>query len=45
VPLDESIKATALTVDEQSGDAPARSLAIDAGKIHVQPFAVTVISW
>ena len=45
LPLEESSKATALTVDEQSGDGPAGSANIDAGKIRLQPFAVTVVSW
>jgi hypothetical protein len=45
LPLDDTGKAAALTVDEQTGDGPARSLTIDAGKIHLQPFAVTVVSW
>ena len=35
----------AVTVDEQSGDGPARSLAVSGGKIEIQPFAVTVASW
>jgi hypothetical protein len=38
-------KATALTVDEQTGDRPARSVKLEGGKIHMEPFAVTVVSW
>jgi hypothetical protein len=45
VPLEAADKATALTVDEQTGDGPARALKLDAGKIRLEPFAVTVVSW
>jgi len=39
-------KATgALTVDPQTGDGPARSEQLDGGKIRLEPFAVTVVSW
>jgi hypothetical protein len=38
-------KATALTVDEQTGDGPARTVQPANGKIKLEPFAVTVVSW
>jgi hypothetical protein len=44
VPLPDG-SATALTVDEQTGDGPARSVQPANGKIHLEPFAVTVVSW
>ncbi|MGA8042707.1 MAG: glycosyl hydrolase family 39, partial [Terracidiphilus sp.] len=43
--LPDAEKASALTVDEQTGDGPARSVQIEGGKIHLEPFAVTVVSW
>lgn len=45
VSLPDADKATALTVDEQTGDGPARSVKLDHGVIHLEPFAVTVVSW
>lgn len=45
VPLRDADKATALTVDEQTGDGPARSVRTDGGKVRLEPFAVTVVSW
>jgi hypothetical protein len=45
VTVPDSEKATALTVDVETGDDPARSIQLDAGKIHLEPFAVTVVSW
>jgi hypothetical protein len=41
----EAAASTALTVDEKSGEGPARSVTIEGGKITLDPFAVTVISW
>lgn len=38
-------KATALTVDGKSGEGPARKLPVEGGKIHLEPFAVAVVSW
>jgi hypothetical protein len=38
-------KAAARTVDEQTGDGPARLLKPADGKILLEPFAVTVVSW
>ncbi|MFZ0747334.1 MAG: glycosyl hydrolase family 39 [Terracidiphilus sp.] len=45
VPLADAGNATALTVDEQTGDGPARSVKPEEGKIRLEPFAVTVVSW
>ncbi len=45
VPLPDAERATALTVDLQSGESPARSVTPSDGKITLQPFAVTVVSW
>lgn len=48
-PIDISVPdaehASALTVDEQTGDGPARSIRPANGRIHLEPFAVTVVSW
>ena len=38
-------KAIALTVDEQTGDGAASSVKLEGGKIRLEPFAVTVVSW
>ena len=45
VTVPDGDKATALTVDEQTGDDAARSVKLDDGKIRLEPFAVTVVSW
>ena len=45
VPIEGADKATALTVDEQTGDSPARVVKPANGKIELEPFAVTVVSW
>ncbi len=45
VPLPEGGSPTAMTVDTQTGDGPARSVQPANGKIHLEPFAVTVVSW
>jgi hypothetical protein len=45
IALPDAEKATALTVDEQSGEGPARVIAPADGKIELAPFAVTVVSW
>ncbi len=46
VPLPSgSESATAVAVDVQSGEEPARSVKIVDGKITLAPFAVTVVSW
>jgi hypothetical protein len=37
--------ATAVGVDVQSGEGPARSVTVEGGKIKLEPFAVTVVSW
>jgi hypothetical protein len=41
----EAAGATALTVDEASGEGPARTAKMDGGKLTMEPFAVTVVSW
>ncbi len=45
VELPDAAKATALTVDVQTGDGPARSVKPADGKIRLEAFAVTVVSW
>ncbi len=45
VTVPDGDKATALSVDEQTGDDAARSVKLDGGKIRLEPFAVTVVSW
>jgi glycosyl hydrolase family 39 (putative alpha-L-iduronidase) len=45
IALPDADKATALTVDEQSGETPARAVALADGVIALAPFAVTVVSW
>jgi hypothetical protein len=45
VPVEGADKAAALTVDVQTGDGPARSVSLIDGKIKLEPFAVTVVSW
>jgi hypothetical protein len=45
LPLPDAERATALTVDLQSAEGPARVVTSFNGKITLQPFAVTVVSW
>jgi hypothetical protein len=45
VSLPDGDKASALTIDEQTGDGPARTVKPADGKIALEPFAVTVVSW
>lgn len=45
IPLPDADKASAVTVDEKSGDGPARSVTIAGGTVTLEPFAVTVVSW
>jgi hypothetical protein len=45
ISLPDAATARVVTVDEQSGDGPARNLTVANGKIQIQPFAVTVVSW
>ena len=45
VSLPDGDKASALTVDEQTVDGPARTVKPADGKIALEPFAVTVVSW
>jgi hypothetical protein len=45
VTLPDGQSATALTVDLESEDGPARSVKTAAEKLKLEPFAVTVVSW
>ncbi len=45
IALPDAGKASALTVDLSTGDGPARNIMPADGKIMLQPFAVTVVSW
>ncbi len=45
VPLEDAAKASALTVDLATADGPARGVTSADGKIKLEPFAVTVVSW
>ena len=45
ISLPDAGKASALTVDLSTADGPARSIKPADGKITLEPFAVTVVSW
>jgi hypothetical protein len=45
VKLPDAEKATAMTVDESTGDEPAHSVKPTDGKLKLEPFAVSVVSW
>jgi hypothetical protein len=45
IALPDAARASALTVDLATGDGPARSVKPADGKIKLEPFAVTVVSW
>ena len=45
VKLPDPDKATALSVDPETGDNPARVMQLSADTIELEPFAVTVVSW
>jgi hypothetical protein len=45
IALPDAEKASALTVDSETGDGPARSVKPVAGDIAMGPFAVSVVSW
>jgi hypothetical protein len=45
VKIPDADNAAARTVDEQTGDGPARIVKLAGGKILLAPFAVTVVSW
>jgi len=45
IPLADAEKTTALAVDLAAGDGPARSVKPVDGKMKLEPFAVTVVSW
>ena len=43
--LPDAEKATALTVDSEAAEGPARSVNLTGERIKLEPFAVTVVSW
>jgi hypothetical protein len=45
VQLPDALSASAQTVDESTGDEPPRNVKPVDGKIKLEPFAVTVVSW
>jgi hypothetical protein len=45
VVLPDAEKATALAVDAETADKPARGVQLTSGTIKLEPFAVTVVSW
>lgn len=45
IPIADVEKAGVVTVDAQTGDGPARAVKPVDGKIVLEPFAVTVVSW
>ena len=45
ISMPDGDKGTAMTVDVQSGDDPARSANVAGGKLRLEPFAVTVVKW
>ncbi len=45
IALPDAEKATALTVDGQTGNGPARGVKPVNARIMLEPFAVTVVSW
>lgn len=45
VEIPDADKAAARTVDEQTGDGPARMVKPADGKVTLEPFAVTLVSW
>jgi len=45
LPLEDADNARALTVDAGAGDGPARSVKPIVGKLKLEPFSVTVVSW
>lgn len=45
VDLGNAGSAKAIAVDAESGEGPARSVQIEGGKLHLEPFSVAVVSW
>ena len=45
IPLPDADHATALSVDGETGDGPARTIKVEGGRIRLEPFAVAVVSW
>jgi hypothetical protein len=43
--LPDAAKFAALTVDLRTGEGPARKAELKGGNIHLEPFAVAVVSW
>jgi hypothetical protein len=45
IALPDADKASALAVDLETGDGPARTVKPTSGKLRLEPFAVTVVNW
>lgn len=45
VPLPDAGRASALAVDVETGDGPARSVNMAGARIRLEPYAVAVVSW
>ena len=45
IAVPDADRASALTVDAETGDGPARSVKAANGKLQLEPFAVTVVNW
>jgi len=45
IALPDAGKASAIAVNDETGDGPARGIKIANGTIELKPFAVTVVSW
>lgn len=45
VAVPDADEATALAVDAETGDRPARGVELTAGTIKLEPFSVTIVSW
>jgi hypothetical protein len=45
VELPDATGISVQSAEAQSGDEPARSVTPSAGKIHLEPFAVAIVSW
>jgi hypothetical protein len=43
--LQDAASATAKVVDLESGDNPPRAVKLSGNQIHLEPFAVAVVSW
>ncbi|HWE84020.1 MAG TPA: hypothetical protein VG267_03695 [Terracidiphilus sp.] len=45
VALPDAAQVTAETVDEETGEGPARAVKVEGGKLRLEPFAVAVVRW